>query len=61
MAIASISLGYNHPQMLKKAQEEVVQQAMVTRLGIGVHPEKHYLDVCQKAFIDVAPKGLTRV
>jgi len=47
--------------MLLKAQDEVVQQALITRLGIGVHPEKHYIDVCEKAFIDVAPKGLTRV
>lgn len=46
MAIASISLGYNHPVMLKKAQDEIVQQQLITRSGIGVHPEKHYIDVC---------------
>ena len=60
-AIASIGLGYNHPVMLEKAKEEVVQQTLVTRAGIGVHPEKHYLDVVKRAFIDVAPKGCDKV
>ena len=60
-AIASISLGYNHPVMLEKAKEEVVQQTLVTRAGIGVHPEKHYIDVVKRAFIDVAPAGCEKV
>ena len=60
-AIASIGLGYNHPVMLAKTQDVAVQHQMVTRAGIGVHPEKNYIDVCKRAFIDVAPKGLNKV
>ena len=61
MAIASIGLGYRHPVMLNKAKDEIVQQQIITRSGVGVHPETHYIDICNRAFIDVAPKGLNRV
>ena len=61
MAIASLGLGYNHPVMLEKAKEEQIRQQLVSRAGIGVHPEKNYLDVLQRAYIDVAPKGCTKV
>ena len=33
----------------------------MTRAGNGVHPEKHYVDVVKRAFIDVAPKGCDKV
>jgi len=34
---------------------------LATRAGIGVHPQKEYVDVVKQGFLSVAPKGLNRV
>ena len=60
-SIACLALGYNHPTLTKAAKSDQVGFQLASRLGIGVHPPKEYLDQVQKAFMDVAPKGLNRV
>ena len=34
---------------------------IATRTGLGINPPKEYGDIIQKAFLDVAPKGMNKV
>ena len=60
-SISAIGLGYNHPILLEVANSDVVKQQVATRAGVGIHPPKEYITQINKAYMDVAPKGMTRV
>ena len=60
-SISAIPLGFNHPELLKTASSDLVASMLATRTGLGINPPVQYADIVQKAFMDVAPKGMTRV
>ena len=60
-SIAAIGMGYNHPALLELAESDAVKRQFATRCGLGIHPPKEFLDIVQRAYMDVAPKGMTRV
>jgi len=60
-SMAAIGAGYNHPKLIEVCKSDAVTTQLATRSGIGLHPHKFYKEQVQKAFLDVAPKGLDRV
>ena len=60
-AIAAIGLGYNHPVLLETAESKELKMNVATRAGIGIHPPKEFIENLERAYMDVAPKGLGRV
>lgn len=60
-AISAIGMGYNHPALLEAAESDVVKQQVATRAGIGIHPPKEFIEQVEKGYMEVAPKGMTRV
>jgi len=60
-SISCIPLGYNHPEMAKASKSDLMKQVLTVRTGLSVNPPLGYLEVAEKAFMDVAPKGMTRV
>lgn len=60
-SISCIPLGYNHPKMLEASKSDLMKQVLTLRTGISINPPMQYLEVAQKAFLDVAPKGMNRV
>lgn len=60
-SIAAIGHGYNHPALLEVANSDAVRRQVALRAGCGIHPTKEWLDLIQKAYLDVAPPGMTRV
>ena len=42
MNIASIGIGYNHPEMLEFVKSEEVLSLMVNRPALGIHPPVNY-------------------
>ncbi len=60
-SIACVGLGYNHPRLLKAAKSDVLRSMLATRLGLGFAPPKEHREFVQRAFLDVAPRDMTRV
>lgn len=59
--IACISLGYNHPAILEASKSELMATLVANRTGMGINPPKEYVKLLKEGFIDVAPKGVSRV
>ena len=59
-SIACIGMGYNHPVLLEAARSDLMKTVMVNRTGMQIYPPQEYADIHQAAFMDVAPKGMTR-
>ena len=59
-SISCLPMGYNHPSMLAATKKPFMRHALATRTGMGVYPPKEYPEIVKKAFMDVAPKGMTR-
>jgi len=59
-SIACIGLGYNHPALLEVSRSDLMRTFVVNRTGLGINPPKEYMDIHKSAFMDVAPKGMTR-
>ncbi|KAI8636600.1 4-aminobutyrate aminotransferase [Parasitella parasitica] len=59
--IASIPVGYNNPAFLALAQKPAFQTALANRAALGVNPNVDWVDSVEKAFMAVAPKGMTNV
>ena len=38
-----------------------MRHVLATRTGIGINPPMEYEEIVQKAFMDIAPRGMTRV
>ena len=60
-SIACIGMGYNHPGLKDAAQDDLMKHVLATRTGIGINPPVEYDEILQKAFMDIAPRGMTRV
>ncbi|KAI9474066.1 MAG: 4-aminobutyrate aminotransferase [Benjaminiella poitrasii] len=59
--IASIPIGYNNPAFSALAQQPAFQIALANRAALGVSPNKDWLESIERAFMAVAPKGMTNV
>ncbi|KAG1122538.1 hypothetical protein G6F42_011389 [Rhizopus arrhizus] len=59
--IASIPVGYNNPAFLALSQQPAFQTALANRAALGVNPNVDWVDSVEKAFMAVAPKGMTNV
>ncbi|KAI9495811.1 4-aminobutyrate aminotransferase [Zychaea mexicana] len=59
--IASIPVGYNNPAFLNLAKEPAFQTALANRAALGVNPNKDWVDSVEKAFMRVAPAGMSNV
>ena len=61
-SIACIGMGYNHPELLNAAKTDpLMRHVLAYRPGIGINPPKEYTEIVEKAFMDIAPRGMTRV
>ena len=47
--------------MLDATSEELMQMALATRTGVGIDPLKEFVDINKKAFLYMAPTGMTAV
>ncbi|KAI9269211.1 4-aminobutyrate aminotransferase [Phascolomyces articulosus] len=59
--IASIPIGYNNPAFLNLAKDPAFQTALANRAALGVNPSKDWVDSVEKAFMRVAPVGMSNV
>ncbi|KAI7867046.1 4-aminobutyrate aminotransferase [Spinellus fusiger] len=59
--IASIPIGYNHPALLDLAKSSAFHTALANRAALGVNPNKDWVDSIERAFMRVAPKGMSNV
>jgi len=59
--ISSRALGYNQPEMLELAQSKRMAYLMTNRTALGLYPPREWDELVQKAFMDVAPPGMTNV
>ena len=60
-SIGTNALGYNHPEILKAVDGDLLSKIVSTRTGIGINPIKQQAEVNQAAFMDVAPPMMDRV
>ncbi|XP_038065918.1 4-aminobutyrate aminotransferase, mitochondrial-like [Patiria miniata] len=61
MQISSIPIGYNHPAVIDVLKSSDNLHAMVNRPALGVFPGETFPDMLDQAFMQCAPKGLTKV
>jgi 4-aminobutyrate aminotransferase/(S)-3-amino-2-methylpropionate transaminase len=57
--ISSLALGYNHPEMVEFANSDTVSKHLTTRLALGEHLSEDYQDLLYKAYLNIAPRGMT--
>ena len=60
-SIACIGSGYNHPELLEATKTDYMKSVIATRTGMGINPPMEFEGMLDKAFMDVAPRGMTRV
>jgi len=60
-SIACVGMGYNHPALLEATKRPDLKRSLATRSGQGTAPPKETRELIQQAFLDVAPKGMSRV
>jgi 4-aminobutyrate aminotransferase/(S)-3-amino-2-methylpropionate transaminase len=61
MNISSTAMGFNHPDVLAVAGSEQMKKHISNRTALGMYPVKEWKEMLDRAFMDVAPKGLNRV
>ena len=59
--ISSIPLGYNHPKLVKVAQNPDNVSTFVNRPALGILPPKDLAQRLRSALMSVAPAGMTQV
>ncbi|KIR42718.1 4-aminobutyrate aminotransferase [Cryptococcus deuterogattii 99/473] len=59
--IASIAIGYNHPDLIKLAKTDQFASAAMSRPALGSYPPVDWADVVNEGILKVAPKGLIQV
>lgn len=60
-SISCIAQGYNNPAMIDASKDDLLKRTLATRTGMGVFPIMEFPQIMEQAFMDVAPKGMTRV
>jgi 4-aminobutyrate aminotransferase/(S)-3-amino-2-methylpropionate transaminase len=61
MNISSTAMGFNHPDVLAVAGSPEMQKLISNRTALGMYPITGLKEMYDRAFMDVAPKGLNRV
>lgn len=61
MQIASLPLGYNHPDILKVIQDPKNLNVFANRPALSIHPPADFVDKLRNVLLSVAPKGLDMV
>ena len=56
-----VGSGYNHPVLREASKTDLMKLFLATRTGIGINPPIEIGDLYERAFMDIAPKGMTRV
>jgi len=59
--IASLPLGYNHPELMKLLDTQEMKLAQVHRSALGMFPPKDWGKLIERSLGAVAPDGLTKV
>ncbi|ORX34571.1 4-aminobutyrate transaminase [Kockovaella imperatae] len=59
--IASIPVGYNHPQLLELVKSDLYATLAMSRPSLAVFPPEEWKGMCEDAFLSVAPPGLDQV
>ena len=59
--IASLALGYNHPEMREFAQSDLISRHLSTRMALNEHVTEDYNTLLKKAFMNVAPRGMNTI
>ena len=59
--ISSRALGYNHPKMLEISQSQQMANFLANRPALGLYPPKNWDSLIERAFMNVAPPGMTNV
>jgi len=44
-SIACISLGYNHPDIVKVSKSDLMSKIVTNRSALGINPPKEYVDL----------------
>lgn len=55
MNIATIALGYNHPEFLEFAKSKEVVSMLTNRPALGIHPPNNYDKMVQDGMLKIAP------
>ena len=56
--IASLPLGYNHPELEEFAQSDLISRHLTTRMALNEHVSEDYQMLLQKAYMNIAPRGM---
>ena len=60
-SISCVPLGYNHPEIRKVSNSDLLKTFLGVRTGLGINPPMEYIDIQERAFMDVRPQGMERV
>jgi 4-aminobutyrate aminotransferase/(S)-3-amino-2-methylpropionate transaminase len=60
MQIASLPLGYNHPDLRKLLGDSKFQAWSVSRAALGMYPPKGWDEVLESSLLKVAPPGMNK-
>ncbi len=58
---AALSLGYNHPSMLKIWEDDHNVKTLVNRPALGFYPGVEWPDMLRRVLLAIAPPGLNQV
>jgi 4-aminobutyrate aminotransferase/(S)-3-amino-2-methylpropionate transaminase len=59
--IASIALGYNHPDLIELAKDPRVHEAFINRPALGCFPPNYWFELLSDSLARIQPKGLTNI
>ena len=59
--IASLPLGYNNPELEEFAQSDQISRHLTTRMSLNEHVSEDYQMLLQKAYMNIAPRGMNAV
>lgn len=60
-SIGIYALGYNHPALREVAKSDQMTNYVANRTALGINPPAEYADIFEDAYVQVAPKGLSRM
>ena len=59
--IASLPLGYNHPELEEFAKSDLISRHLSTRISLNEHVTEDYQMLLQKAYMNIAPRGMNSI